>query len=288
MSRLGRSDPRERCRWIGLLLVGVAAPACGQQGDPVAQVVAAERAFAARASEDGIPAAFLANLAETGVVFTPGPKNGREVYAGRSDSGALLSWWPVFADASAAGDLGYTTGPWSLAASRSQPASAFGTYFTIWGLDGGRWRVLVDLGVSGPAVEPGGEVVRPSPPGGDGPRASGVDLVEVDRRLGETPVVLERWAATASESVRVLRAGVPPATGRSALRADAASDVFEWTPAAGGVAESDDLGYTWGTYVRRTPGGSEERGNYLRAWRRDGGGVWRIAVEVLSPVPSGS
>jgi len=57
------------------------------------------------------------------------------------------------------------------------------------------------------------------------------------------------------------------------------------TPAASAaaVAASDDLGYTYGRYVRSHGAADEAVGYYVHLWQRDEAGVWRIAVEVLLP-----
>src|SRR5258708_2174541 len=77
-------------------------------------VVAAEKAFSKAAAEKGTRAAFLEVLAEDSVVLAPGPVPGRATWEGRPVRPSLLSWFPVVADVSLAGDLGYTTGPWEL------------------------------------------------------------------------------------------------------------------------------------------------------------------------------
>ena len=46
-------------------------------------LVAAERGFAAMSVEKGMKDAFLANLADDGVVFAPLPTNGRQRWEGR-------------------------------------------------------------------------------------------------------------------------------------------------------------------------------------------------------------
>jgi len=51
-------------------------------------------------------------LADDGIIFQPGPVNGKKFWGERPARKGLLSWEPVFADVSRAGDLGYTTGPW--------------------------------------------------------------------------------------------------------------------------------------------------------------------------------
>src|SRR3954449_2738641 len=113
-------------------------------------LVQMERDFARTAATKGTRDAFLEFLADDGVLFQPGPVNGKKFWTERQPRKGLLSWEPVFADISRAGDLGYTTGPWEFRANGpdDQPV-AFGQYFTIWKkqADGG-WKAVLDRGVA--------------------------------------------------------------------------------------------------------------------------------------------
>src|SRR5690242_6726425 len=70
-------------------------------------IVATEHAFAKMASEKGVRDAFLTYLSEDSVLFRPGPVPGREATRAQRTTPALLTWYPVYADVSLAGDLGY-------------------------------------------------------------------------------------------------------------------------------------------------------------------------------------
>src|SRR5690242_6286815 len=92
-----------------VLLLLLALAACTRQPaiPASAQVIAAERAFAARASEAGWVLAFKEYAAPDAVNFTPEPGNAQAWLAKqRGDADKGLAWWPAFAGASAAGDLG--------------------------------------------------------------------------------------------------------------------------------------------------------------------------------------
>jgi hypothetical protein len=61
------------------------------------------------------------------VVFRPMAVNGKQWYQQRPPSPGRLSWEPIYADISAAGDMGYTTGPWEFRKnSTDAEAVAFG------------------------------------------------------------------------------------------------------------------------------------------------------------------
>ena len=76
-------------------------------------LAAAESAFAQESVAKGVRTAFLRALSDDGIVFQPGPQNGRKAWEARKDSEGVLLWQPVLAVVAASGDLGYTTGPWT-------------------------------------------------------------------------------------------------------------------------------------------------------------------------------
>ena len=53
--------------------------------------------------------------------------------------------------------------------------------------------------------------------------------------------------------------------------------------AGAGASGSDDLGFTYGRYVRFVGSAEEASGYYVHVWQRDDAGAWRITVEVLLP-----
>ncbi len=93
-----------------LIIVFCATSIFAQSRVDLEKVVETEKAFARFADEKGIKPAFLEFLADDGVMFNPQQINGKELWLSRPESPALLSWYPVFADVSSNGVLGYTTG----------------------------------------------------------------------------------------------------------------------------------------------------------------------------------
>src|SRR5687768_7313068 len=99
-----------------LLLVANSAAQKSDSGSVLQSLVDAERAFARASEEKGTREAFLAVIADDGILFRPAAVNGKKWLldhpAPASPKRSSLSWQPRFADISAAGDMGYTTGPW--------------------------------------------------------------------------------------------------------------------------------------------------------------------------------
>lgn len=297
----------------GLLLAVPLLAACGSdrptedrgRHEPhVASVISAEQAFAVLAAEVGTREAFLAVLADDAIVFRPRAVSARAWFESQRPSQGLLAWQPILADASAAGDMGFTTGPWTYRAEKDGRPAAFGNYFTVWrrGEDG-RWRVVIDHGTSNtqpdsiPAlVHPDHELVRPDAGGlNASPLGDTRALLDTDRAFSGAATRHGLHAALAgyvAADVRALRDGSHPIVGITALRDYVAArpGAVAWQPLGGAVASSGDLGYTYGEYWI-TSGSSDsiiEAGNYLRAWRNNALGRtnWRVIVDLMSPIPA--
>jgi hypothetical protein len=229
--------------------VHAAAPAApsGDRADAAAIVLSladAEKAFAAMAAAEGTKPAFLRHMARTALVFDDGrPVNGPAWWKDRPEGSGLLEWEPAFAEATASGDLGITTGPWDYrprkegappgnrdAASFADPV-AWGEFLTVWGrARDGEWKFLLDIGISH------------DKPGAAAPplklRKPALDLLprdkkeEVDEALASLSASddiylrsLLAWKKrtpadlTLADKARLLREGKQPVTGSAEVRA---------------------------------------------------------------------
>lgn len=307
--RTATNDYRLYGKALALLAGAVAVSSCGGDraaGDDAAlsTLVDSERAFAQAAAELGTLNAFRTFLAEDAVLFRPRAVNAQQWLREAPDAPGLLSWEPVLADVSAAGDLGYTTGPWEYRRDPTAEAEAHGNYFTVWKMQpDGSWKAVIDHGISNPPPDSIGPLRSPAP----GARSRPVDtvdvaaaretLLQVDRAYAEavaTQGILPALAGYVAPDVRALREGRQPLDGIDALRELLSQQhgSLSWTVLNGGVSSSGDLGYTYGEYEFKPAAGDTavELGVYVRAWRRgpSGGGSWRVAVEVMTPLPPSS
>jgi len=138
---------------------------------PLSGLIRAELAFAELAARQSTRAAFLANLHPQSVVFHPGPVDGRKTWLAKSEDPGLLSWYPIFAELSEDGSLGYTSGPAEYRKERSQAQPTWkGRFLSVWRKSPeGRWSLVFDAGddqpCSGPALTPG-STPRPAMPQG--------------------------------------------------------------------------------------------------------------------------
>jgi ketosteroid isomerase-like protein len=284
-----------------ILITTGAAPALSQSGSArdaaLESLVAAERSFLQQAIRGSTQSAFVANLSSTALLYRPRAVRGLTYLRARPIPRDLaLVWEPVFADVSADGDLGYTTGPW-IGSSRTQPNATptFGEQVTIWRRheDGG-WKVELNAGIAhGPdAVGPAPLRMAPAPQWKQPTTQSEAALASLLAADSMLAVAASKNGAAAafqrSETphVRLLRSGRFPLTSDSANAFLRATPGYTWKTASGGVSKSGDLGYTFGVYAIMTEAGgrqASETGDYVRIWRRNSAGEWRVALDLTSP-----
>ena len=263
-------------------------------------LVNTEREFARAAAARGTRAAFLAFLADDGIVFNPGPANGKKTWEAKPARPGLLSWWPIYADISAAGDLGYDTGPWEFRPKGPEDKPvAFGQFMTIWKKQSdGTFKFALDLGISNPQPTTG-QFLQFSTVKSKATRASSendlaagrTNILNMEREFSKASVdksVLKAYLSYMADDVRLLHEGKFPFIGKQAAQATLAARAgkMNWQPAKSDVARSVDLGYTYGAYEwKSTDGKQEETGYYVHIWKRQPDGKWKLVMEVLNPTP---
>jgi len=276
--------------------VGLLVPFTGWSQSVRDAVIAAENSFDAQAAKAGTPAAFLANSAPTAVVGEQGRlANAQEVWKARpAKPGSRLAWYPVWADAAQSGELGYTTGPWTLI-QNDRPAAA-GEYVTVWRKQpDGQWKFVVDMGVERAAIgvpAPASPVPRPQLVAGPGtPSAAPANLVlDLDRKFAAAE--MKKPGASYQEFLSAEARLYRP--DQQVLRGAAAAVImknlekgYTFGVTDGYLAASGDLGYVVGTLHRSaaSPVEPEENGSYLRIWRREAVTGWRVVLEIFNLEP---
>lgn len=290
-----------------VVLVGGAVAQKPATDSDLRTMVDTERAFAKASEEKGTRESFMMFIAEDGILFRPGPVAGKkwmqEHPVPASDKRPLLAWQPIFADMAAAGDMGYTFGPWEFKADIKDPKpSAFGHFATIWKKQpDGAFKFAIDLGISHPnsatpAVPWQPEEVRNATRTNNvaevNVMATREGLINRDREFSKasaTQGALKAFQSYAAENVRLFRNGHFPFVGKPAIAEALASNkgVLTWQPTATDVSRSGDLGYTYGLYEIRTDDSAHTlaaKGNYMRFWKKQGG-VWRVVLDVDDPLP---
>lgn len=274
------------------------APAVDRQA-ALDGLVAAEKAFSKAAAAKGIRDSFLDFLADDSVLFRPDPVNGPQFLRSRPGAPGLLSWQPAYAEVSLAGDLGYDTGPAEYRAKAEDKAEP-SQFATVWARQAdGAWKAMVDLGTPGNppmavdiALKGPAKVAASALPKVDA-KAVEASLLAADRALAgvaQEKGTAAAYTAVLADDARLLRAGRALTVGKAAAQAVLGEDkgLVTWEPAGGGVARSGDLGYTYGIVQHReniVESPWVKTGNYIRVWRRQPDGAWKLAFDVLSPRP---
>jgi ketosteroid isomerase-like protein len=265
-----------------------------QAQTPLQEMVKTEQAFSKMAEEKNTREAFMAYIADDGLLFQPGAVNGKkwmlEHPVPPSDKKPLLAWQPAFAGMSASGDMGFTTGPWEFKADiKDEKPSGYGHFMTVWKKQAdGSWKFVVDLGISHP--ESGGPQTLWQPAETKTTTtfkpvdlaSARQSLLDDDRKYAAAVLhegLAKAFVMHASPEVRLYRVNNLPYIGRDASSAALAKATGEvkWQPIAADVSRAGDLGYTHGTYEA-----GNERGSYVRIWRKQNG-AWRIIMDVANP-----
>jgi ketosteroid isomerase-like protein len=254
-------------------------------------LVEAERSFARTSVAAGTKDAFLSVLADDSIIFRPQAVSGRKWMSDSPGTSSRLTWEPEFADISRAGDLGYTTGPWELRPNPSGPPAAFGHYVTLWRKQStGTWKVELDIGISHGQAKNQDRVDSP-------PLSKTTESALPKTATDQAKTVVARADKTASASladyfapdVRLYRDGSFPAIGKmpaEQLLKDRKGNL-NCSPLDLRIAASADLAYAYGTTEFKPQGESKplEYANYLRIWKKQRDGSWKIVLDLLSPAP---
>jgi ketosteroid isomerase-like protein len=260
-------------------------------------LVQMERDFARAAATKGTRDAFLEFIADDGILFQPGPINGKKFWTERQPRKGLLSWEPIFADVSRAGDLGYTTGPWEFRPNGADDKPvAFGQYFTIWKKQSdGSWRFVLDRGVG--SEKPFATKILLFPLNDEESTTSGNIDIEAGRAIVEKLEAefaersVKKGAADAfdsylAEDARLLRENVAPAVGKNTALTLVSIRLgsLSWQVTAADISASGDLGYTYGVFEFKSGSAVPEHGSYVHVWKKQNG-KWKVVLDIMSPDP---
>jgi ketosteroid isomerase-like protein len=247
-------------------------------------LIQAEKNFAAYSVAHSTKEAFLQFSDSNSLMFDNGKAvKGIEFWMNKEKNSGVLNWWPQYAEISASGDFGYTTGPWTFQPSAKDTIVARGQYTTVWHINKNReWKFLADLGISNTQADSAEDIIRIN-------AAKQSEISKVTPHI--FPIVaaendfLELFAKNKSkaykkylsnESILNRNGYLPAVSGAGRHKFIKSTSSFDkYTMEGWGLSPVPDMGYTYGTTISN--GKSE---NYLHIWRKEGSG-WKIAVEVL-------
>jgi len=258
-------------------------------------LIETERAFSRLSAEKGIPAAFVAYLADDALVFRPLPVPGKPLYQNRpANPGVRLTWEPARAGLSYDGDLGFTSGPWELVYNQDgKQKTGYGHFVTIWKKQtDGTWRVAIDLGIDHQKPATATADIRLSLPDWRWRLRRAPEIMHeienlrtVDGHLYSASSAEEMAAGFVKNSeagVWLLRDGAEPLAGRPAgekyLRNN--PGVYSCRVDTVAISSSADLGYTFGTFKQTMGDSVENQYSYLHIWRKQRPGAWRLTLDI--------
>jgi ketosteroid isomerase-like protein len=267
----------------------LSTPALAGPADPV---IAAERAFAARAGEVGIAQSFLDFMTDDAIVFGPDPQKAKSVYGGRpaaktpKEGGPLLAWWPNWAGISRSGDLGFTTGPAEFNGKRSV------NYFTVWQKQAdGQWKWVYDGGASDATAGLPADAPVPELPVSDAKAVAPAEAMAqvrhaetllADKAGLDVRAAYRMWLAP---EARMQGSPLKPATTPDAIAVELTKRApqIAFKTLGGGSSAAGDLVWTYGK-AEWQRAGEPGVGYYVRVWqaRKDG---YRIVFDQLLAVP---
>lgn len=266
-------------------------------------LVEAEKKFSATFAEKGFRDSFMAFFADDGIGFNPDPHKTRDTLAkapaDKFPLETLLIWQPVFADISASGDFGYTTGPLLITDQTEKKLPArHGMYFSVWKRQSdGSWKVVVDLGIGTPeavapintgfvAAKDAGKKLQTEKP-------SATDYKTLDAEFSDDVAkngIAKAYAARSNDETRIHRRRIMPVIGKDNVEKffQSKGGKVSFKLIGGDIAKSNDLAFTYGSYQANLAEGEKEilqEGYYVHVWRRNKAGKWELGADVTNELP---
>lgn len=294
------------CGYLLICICMFLAGAMAQDAEPVSalqSMVDTERKFARTSEEQGTRAAFLAFIAADGILFRPTATNGKkwmqQTPLPPSDKRPLLAWQPAFADIALAGDMGYTFGPWEYKEDiKDAKPVAYGHFATVWKRQAdGSWKFVIDHGISHPQPQDSAKpfslqqenIQKAWKPSKRNIESTRRGLLDRDRQFSKASVAqgpLQSFLDYSSPNVKLFRTDNYPLTGITGInellgRYNPVVITLSWEPAGGDISQSEDLGYTYGTYsvALNSDPKAVQRGNYMRVWKKEND-AWKVVLDV--------
>jgi len=249
------------------------------------RMVATERAFAAATEQIGVRDGFLSFFAEDAVSIQRQPTFA--VVPARAALTAqplaklplanTLVWEPYTGHVSSDGTIGWLTGGFVSMNQAQHVVVAQGAYFSVWKRQAdGTWRVWLDEGIGLPQIWQGAAPFRVAPDPDTG--TAGTPSETIDAAEAAIASNLDAWRARLGADVRLHLDGQMPIVGRDAVTASPrTSAAVNYRPLRSEVAASGDLAVTIGTFERQSA--EPRRGTWVRVWKRDVTGRWRIVFQ---------
>lgn len=261
--------------------------------------------IAAASAKKGILKAFYPFITSQSLLF---PENGFPVYGKKACEKAMesadmsgwqgkLQWEPLFADVSAAGDLGYTHGRFKRPGTTPQGKKkmVYSYYGTIWQRDTqGTWKVMVSQGLilltnlaQSPAVN----------------RMDTIKLGDAAKQVAEAEHAFSEYSVKhgipeafyhfiADDGIALSATGPPRSKESYAREIDSAKKkketpgpkpILKWKPFFTYAAASGDMAYNYGPYEFAFTSAKGEKktyyGCFITVWKKQPDKTWKFVFD---------
>jgi ketosteroid isomerase-like protein len=259
--------------------------------DHAQQIYDTERAFEKAVAENGIKDAFIRYLSPVGVMFRPGPVNGRAWWYTQLKSPAALTWNPIRIEVSSNGALAYSVGN-SIYKPKgpTDTQEYYGHYITVWNRQSdGKYFAALDAGIDHPKPATTEPDWKPGAYATPEPNERQLIASESSVRfyqIAESQGLAKAYKTFAADDIFMMRDGKLPLVGRDAAVKFLADQKLAIKFAKRrSFVEAGDIAYVHSVYTLHDKDRTEkEQGNFVQVWRFRGG-KWLIAADLFIVIP---
>jgi ketosteroid isomerase-like protein len=258
-----------------------------------------EASFSKDSKELGFLTANLKYASDEAIVFRPKMINAKEwsYKLKGTDSNYQITWYPSHIEVSAAGDLGYATGPFdNVSKVPGDTSENHGQFLTVWKRqDDGTLKFIIDFGSN---QLPRSEFVKKEPAFQAltlkhkyivvNEKKSLQELFVAEKNFNEIDAQegdVAAYKKYANNDIRFFyqRQFYIKGLDNVISRIKDIKGFHNWKPINAFVAESGDLAYVYGTHEFKEID-TIRTGYYLRIWEKNGS-TWTIVAQVRSLLP---
>lgn len=222
--------------------------------------------------------------------------NGKTFLTNAPKRPGLLAWFPVYAEISNDGDMGFTTGPAEFRKDKDSAVVWYGNFCTVWQRQSnGEFKFVIDYGNNN--EKPSGKfeplkyetVKSVTPVSVKSTKKRKADkLFELDRKFEKLVAEVGPEAAYkefVNKGSRLLRDGEYPFIGTTKIINYLSQKRmnYKFNPVGGKITSSNDLGFTYGEMESTIEGKPNGHYNYMRVWKKEGKS-WIILAEVANKI----
>lgn len=264
-------------------------PATATHGAGTTAIIAADRAFAADAAKTGWVEASGQWAAPDATVLGQGLEPAQQFFANIDPANlkdTTLHWAPEFAGASAAGDFGFTTGPFN------GDGAAFGYTLTVWRQQsGGEWRWIHQSGIdtkTQTTIDPAFNVALADLPTGSEGAAdvakTAIAVLEAGLAVSTASDAPVSLSAQFAANARLQRADAAPVIGDEAITKalEGGPATIDFKQLQSQASAAGDMVFTLGEARWQDDDGQAASGIYGRIWSYTPDG-WRIVFDQIVP-----